>query len=198
MNYWNLLLMFFFLCSFEAKEQEMPISFAVEEQLPKDKEFLVNYFEETGNHLEELTERLTETQLNYKIGEGRWSINQVLEHIVITEEALFSMTTELLNQPANPEDKSSTTDEELLAKIVDRTNKVQTSDQLQPTGKYSDSHAAISDLNLQRANILEFIRITPEEDLRNHIATEFPFGPLDAFQSLLFMVGHTARHTEQI
>ena len=44
---------------------------------------------------------------------------------------------------------------------------------------------------------MDFINDQTEEDLRNHIS-DSPFGPVDGYQSLLFIAGHMARHTLQI
>ena len=43
---------------------------------------------------------------------------------------------------------------------------------------------------------LEYIKST-KDDLRNHYS-KMPFGTLDGFQIVIFMTGHTARHTAQI
>jgi len=56
---------------------------------------------------------------------------------------------------------------------------------------------AFKDLENQRKEILEFIKNADLEDLRNHVS-DSPAGPTDAYQSLLFLAGHTARHTLQI
>ena len=43
---------------------------------------------------------------------------------------------------------------------------------------------------------MEFVAST-DADLRNHYA-QLPFGTIDAYQSLIFMSGHTERHILQI
>jgi hypothetical protein len=45
--------------------------------------------------------------------------------------------------------------------------------------------------------VLNYIQQTPLETFRNHIS-DSPFGPVDAYQSMLFIAGHSARHTLQI
>src|SRR5690606_23556525 len=129
----------------------------------------------------------------------KWSISQCLEHIVITEEMLFEMSKELLAKPANPERRSEVkiSDQEVLDGITSRGYKATAPQEVQPQGKYDSSEAALGDLSKQRTEILRFIKKKSEEDLRNHI-NDTPFGPTDGYHSLLYIAGHTERHTHQI
>lgn len=199
MKNWSLLLIVFFLFSFQEKQTELTTAYADGELSAADKEFLLDYYEKTREHLEEITEDLNEAQLQYQTAEDLWSVAQVLEHIVLTEQALFGMTRELMDNSPSPERKSEvkTTDEDLIMGLEDRSQKFQASAELQPTGKYAQADEALDDFEEQREEILEFINEYTEEDLRNHI-TDSPFGAIDAYQSLLFIAGHTARHTKQI
>lgn len=197
MKHWTFLLIFFPLVFLQ--EKELPQIGGVGESLLEDKEFLLNYFKETEDNLEEITKGLSADQLSYKTSEDRWSVSQVLEHIVLTEEAIFKMTTELMDKDPSPERRSEikASDEDLIRGMEDRSEKVQAPEDLQPSGKYTDPEVALDELEAQREIILEFIKNTTEEDMRNHIS-DSPFGPIDAYQSLLFIAGHTARHTKQI
>lgn len=198
MKHWIFLLMLFLLVSFQ--EKELPqIGGAEESSMIKDKEFLLNYFEETEDNLEEITEGLSEDQLRYKSSEDRWSVSQVLEHIILTERAIFKMTIELMGKEPSPERRSEikASDEELIRGMEDRSKKAKASEDLQPTGVYTDPEVALDELEEQREAIFDFIKNTSEEDMRNHVS-DSPFGPIDAYQSLLFIAGHTARHTKQI
>lgn len=199
MKNWSLLLIVFFLFSFQVKQKDADKKYTNVELSVEDKEFLLNYYEKTREHLEEITEDLSEGQLQYQTDEDRWSVSQVLEHIILTEQSLYGMTQELMRNSPAPERKSEVkaTDEELIMGIEDRSQKFQASADLQPTGKYSEVSDALEAFEEQREEIVEFIEENTEEDLRNHI-TDSPFGAIDAYQSLLFIAAHTARHTKQI
>ncbi|HEY9559731.1 MAG TPA: DinB family protein, partial [Anseongella sp.] len=67
----------------------------------------------------------------------------------------------------------------------------------QPHGKYASVEAALAQLEATRDTILNYIDQANVNDLRNHII-ESPGGTSDGYQSLLFIAGHTARHTLQI
>ncbi|WP_257670319.1 DinB family protein [Parapedobacter tibetensis] len=199
----QLLLMFmaFLAFSFTSKEVNHPAdhthsSFVL---LQNDKAFLRDYYRKTGNDLQKSVENLSEAQLQYKPSAEEWSISQCLEHIILTEKMLFDMTKESLDKPANPERRNEVevTDQKIIDGITDRSSKVKASEGLQPKGIYTDQKTALDDLTNQRAEILALIEKVSIDDLRNHIS-DSPFGATDAYHWLLFIAGHTARHTLQI
>lgn len=165
----------------------------------KNKEFLLQYYQTTLDNLREQTAGLSEKQLHFKPEEDTWSVSQCLEHIVLTEEALSEMVGAVMTQPANPEDRNlvKSTDDELIAGITDRSFKAKAPEVLQPEGKYNQASQAIEELIEAREVLLTLINDTSVEDMRSRIA-DAPFGKLDGYQYLLFVAGHTARHTAQI
>lgn len=164
-----------------------------------DKEFLLDYFKQTFDTLQNSVDGLSKTQMEFKPSEDKWSVSQCLDHIVMTEKMLLGMSKDLLTQPANPERKKDVkiSDSELIEGMTDRSFKATAPDELQPEGKYTSPSTALLELEKERSEILEFIEQTPLDDLRNHI-TDSPFGPLDAYHSILYIAAHTARHTAQI
>ena len=109
------------------------------------------------------------------------------------------MIQKTMEQPANPERKKDIqyTDKEIIANATDRTTKYKAPEILTGKGKYNDPETALKELRKQRVAILDFIKNTPAEELRNRVS-ESPTGFADAYQSVLFLAGHTARHTLQI
>lgn len=165
----------------------------------EDKEFLLNYFQQTTEELQQEVEGLTEAQMQYKPSEEKWSISQVLEHIIITEEMLFGMMQEAMNKPTNPERKAEVVikDDEIIKGITDRSHKAKATPEIEGEGKYTDPSEAMKDFVVQRQLLLEYLKNTSLEDLRDRV-NDSPFGPVDAYQSFLYVAGHTARHTLQI
>ena len=51
-------------------------------------------------------------------------------------------------------------------------------------------------LKIKGNNIVDWLKDS-DVDMRNYV-NEFPFGKIDAYQTVLFMAGHTSRHTAQI
>jgi len=164
-----------------------------------DKAFLLAYYQQTEDQLEKQLDGLTREQLQYKPSADRWSVSQCVEHIIKTEKMLFDMAKGALAKPANPERKGEVkvTDQQLIDGITDRSHKAEATAELIGTGVYTDWETAMADFRAQRKEILSYLKDVSVDDLRNHI-TESPFGPVDSYHSMLFIAGHTARHTLQI
>lgn len=164
-----------------------------------NKEFLLDYYRETMDNLEKSISGLSQEQMQFNPSDSTWSVSQCVEHIILTENMIFEMLKGYMEQPANPERRKEIvySDEEIIAFLTDRTEKYKAPEILQTKGKYNDPETALQDLEKQRAEILELIQNTDLEELRNHV-NDSPTGAADAYQSLLFIAGHTARHTLQI
>lgn len=184
--------------SFQERETVLPQSSGSEHKVT-DKEFLLGYLERSLDNLREQTQDLDKDQLQYRISGESWSISQCLEHIIETEKAIFQMTRELLGQPANPERRPEikNTDQQLVEAMEDRSVKAKAPADLRPSGIYTDPQDALKDLLEHRSKVMALIRDISEEELRDRV-TDSPMGPIDGYQSLLFIAGHTARHTAQI
>lgn len=81
--------------------------------------------------------------------------------------------------------------------ITNRTTKVKTAPPFEPqnTG-YKSYDEALSAYKAKRAMLIDFVKTT-KSDLRNHVVT-LPLGKMDAYQFVLFISGHTNRHTQQL
>lgn len=171
----------------------------LENEQHDDNTFFRKYYQETLLKLSDAVSGLNSEQLHFKPSDSAWSISLVLEHILLTEKMLAEHIKQNMAEPANPERRVEiqTSDEEVLDMVQNRNEKFTAPAMLIGTGKYSSSKEALDDLHLQHQVVLEFLDGVEVDDLRNHIS-DSPFGPSDAFQSLLFMAGHTARHTAQI
>src|SRR5690606_26147367 len=119
--------------------------------------------------------------------------------MVVTEKMIFDMVQETMKKPTNPERRKDLqyTDKEIIAAATDRSKKYKAPEVLTGKGKFNDPETALNELKKQRAAVLDFINNTPPEELRNRIS-DSPSGVADAYQSVLFIAGHTARHTLQI
>lgn len=193
----NLLFLLIFLGSTLSPEEVLNPGGGVADL--NDKEFLLNYLEETYADLQEKTRGLSAAQLQYKPSEDRWSIGECLEHIILTEEMLFQMNRDLMEQPVNASasNENKTADDAVLAGITNRSTKVKASQELTGANNYTSSETALEDLATVRRKIKDYIQNIPQEEFRNRF-TDSPFGRIDAYQAFLFIPGHTARHTLQI
>lgn len=177
----------------------IPLMAKAQESSKNDKAFALNYYQETLDNLGKSVNGLSESQLHFKVSDSTWSISQCLEHIIKTEPMIFGMVKGYMEQPANPERRKEIklSDEEIIKMVTDRSTKFKAPEILKGEGKYMDAEVALNDLKSQRVEILSYMEITPMEELRNRV-NDSPAGATDAYQSLLFLAGHTVRHTLQI
>lgn len=197
---WNLMSLFYDMGEqFDEGLQNLKAVLEARESPDEDKIFALDYFRQTFESLEDKVSGLTNEQMRFKPGAEAWSISQCLEHIILTEDMIFGMLKETMENPANPElrSKIQISDEDIITMYTDRSHKFKAPEMLIAKGAYDAPEVALRDLAAQRTEILAFIEATPTEDLRNHV-NDSPSGTLDAYQSLLGIAGHTARHTLQI
>lgn len=183
------MLAFVLLYSFNLKGQD---------SVKHDKDYLLDYFSETAGNLEKSVKGLSPEQMNFKPAEDRWSVSECLEHIILIDKALSDMAKKVIEAPANPERKGEVkaSDEEIITGMTDRSQKAQAPEFGIPKGIYSSTAEALKVFKEQRKQMREYIKNT-SANLRDHI-TDSPGGPVDAYQFLLFISGHSARHTLQI
>lgn len=164
-----------------------------------ERKYALGLMKETNKDLLKTIKDLSEAQLNYKAAPDRWSVKECMYHIAASEKGLWMMLEGAMKAPANPEKRSEikVTDEQFVAMIKDRSNKVQAPEQAQPknTG-YKSMEEAINDFKMNRLAHIKYMK-TSTEDMRNHVI-QMPFGWIDCYQAYLLIGAHSNRHTQQI
>lgn len=164
----------------------------------EEREMAVAELIETQERLTTTVELLSEEQLNFKATPESWSVAECVEHLAISEGMIGNMFQGALKTPADASKRNSVkmSDEELLAMISSRDQKVKTGEAFEPSDKYGSHAQTLKAFIDQRTKHIEYLKST-EDDLRNHYG-ELPFGTIDGLQILLFMSGHTERHVAQM
>jgi hypothetical protein len=163
-----------------------------------DREKALQYLQSTRQALLDATAGLSEAQWNFKPAPDRWSVAEVTEHIAAAEDLLRGMIVEkVLTAPPRAEaDDVKGIDQMVLAKIPDRTNKVQAPEPLRPTNRFGSPAGSLKHFQETRQQTIDFLNT--HDDLRAH-AADSPLGKkLDAYEWILFIGGHSERHTKQI
>lgn len=197
---WNLMSLFYNMDKdFDQGLENLKEILEAQETIVDDKSILKDHYQETIVKLQKSVSGLSKEQLHFKPSAESWSVSQCLEHIIITEKMIFGMIQENMEKPINPDEREKIkfSDEEILAIAADRTEKYKAPEILVTKGKYDDAEAALNDLKTQREELYSFIEATSIEALRNRV-NESPAGFTDAYQSLLFITGHSNRHLLQI
>lgn len=165
----------------------------------KERKDAIDLLSKTEQAVFDIVKGLSDAQLKYKPAPDRWSAEDCVKHIAITEQGLWQMTDGALKQPANPEKRSEikATDDQVINRIEDRSHKVKTAPQLEPQNTpFKTLDEALTSFKSNREKLIEYIKTT-NEDLRNHVVT-FPPGSFDSYQMILFIGAHSNRHTQQI
>lgn len=165
----------------------------------KERHYAMQFLKDTQNDVLDKIKGLSEAQLKYKPAPDRWSVEECLKHIAVTEQALWQMASGTLQQPANPDKRNEIkmTDEQLVSMVENRTNKVKTQDQFKPENTpFKSMEDAMASFSENREKLIKYVKTT-QEDLRDHVAT-LPFGMIDCYQLILFIGAHSNRHAQQM
>src|SRR5687768_3306433 len=65
----------------------------------KDREFALKYANDTRDDFVKQLTGLSDAQLNFRAAEGRWTIGEIAEHIIVVENALRGMVDGGLKTP---------------------------------------------------------------------------------------------------
>ncbi|MEQ8627749.1 DinB family protein [Ekhidna sp.] len=158
----------------------------------------LSHLKQTNDELANLVKGLSDEQVNYKPGEDQWSIAECLEHIAISEQNLMGMIQNSLQADPNPSKRSEVAmgDDQLLGLITSREQKVKTRKEFEPTNSFGGFTGTLKTFKQRRKSTMKFVKST-DLNLRNYYM-QFPFGLIDSYQGVLFLSGHTKRHTDQI
>ncbi len=158
----------------------------------------MEHLKTTNAELLKTVKGLSEAQLNYKPTEDAWSIANCVEHIAISENNIFGIVQMTLQNDPDPSLRSEVkmSDDQVIGLIQSREQKIKTRPEFEPTGKFGDYKGSLSEFKNKRKENMKFVK-SSQDDLRNRYF-DFPFGKVDAYQVVLFMSGHTKRHTDQI
>lgn len=167
-------------------------------QTQAEKDKALKYLESTKQGVIDATKGLSAAQWNFKSAPDRWSVAEVMEHIAAAEDFIRGNITEkVMKAPARSEAEDvKALDDMVVAKIPDRSVKAQAPEPLKPTNRFGSPDGSLKHFLESRQTTEAFL--TSHDDLRAH-AADSPLGKkLDAYEWVLFLTGHSERHTKQI
>lgn len=165
----------------------------------EERKLATDFLKETKKGVWDATKGLSDAQLKFKPAPDRWSVEECLKHIAITEQMLWGMVEGGLKNPATPEKRSEVkmTDEDVIKHLEDRSTKVKTYAPMEPVNTpYRSATEAWESFSKDRDKLIDYVNVT-NDDLRNHI-NPLPFGVFDSYQMILFIGAHSNRHMQQI
>ncbi len=147
-----------------------------------------------------LVEKLSDAQWKFKPAAEKWSVAEVVEHVVLAEVSLYSKAQEALKAPRNPEWEEKTKGKtEFLQRVMpSRTGRAKAPDEIVPEGKVmrADLMQKLRQIRARSMRLAEEI----QAPLKAHTAEHpFPiFNTLNAYQWMLYIPLHNQRHNKQI
>ena len=146
---------------------------------------------------------LSEAQLAYQADDGAWTINDILHHLALTDEANAKLAARALrharerNTAADPTPDASVLHclDEALTPI--RNRRAQAPEFVTPHDHVA-SDQSIARLHGSRARMLEAIEQLADYDLTELKYAHPLLGDLDMYQWILIAGGHEGRHVAQI
>ena len=165
----------------------------------EERDELVRRLEETRRSVAETAAGLTDTQAGHQPAEGRWSVLECVEHLVLSEGHIRSRVEESLAALAvTPRRASASEMEAMLAMVRDRSQKFPAPEWLLPTGQWSTLAATVAKFLEQRDATMAFARATQADLHAREPQVGGPGPQWTAYQWLLTLTAHTERHLAQI
>jgi hypothetical protein len=140
-------------------------------------------------------EGVTDEQAGVKPAGGGWSVLEIVEHVAIGEKMLLRLLK--TRSVAVEEELSRERETRLYERLATRGKKVEAPDFVRPTGRYATLGEAIGAFLDARERTVKWLE-SCDVDLRRR-AVEHPLmGKVSAYEFILIMAAHPARHARQI
>lgn len=161
---------------------------------------LVAVLERTQDAMLERVQPLDAAAFEASPGEGKWSVREVLVHLLLTEEQLAGAAIKTAAEAPDPDWKAKTEGktEAMWKQGTDRSKKLDAPSALAPTQHGDASKAEL--VKMYRAARAASIAQAKAlgGDVKARLTDHPRFGPLDARHWLTFAAAHTERHTQQM
>jgi len=164
----------------------------------QERQRLLNHLDKTKAMFLASVNGLSEDQWTFKAAEDRWSIAECAEHIARSEAFIREAVEGFMAEPTSAEmlAKAGGKEDQVLAMIVDRSQKFQAPAPLTPAEGLGTPKKIVKEFKKQRSKTAKLAR--KGGDLKSFAGPHPAFEELDGYSWLLFLSGHTERHILQI
>ena len=139
----------------------------------------------------------TDEQWAFKPAPDRWSVGEVVEHIVLADALMFDLAVKSLDGKSDPKWEETLSKTDVLRKALpNRSRRVDAPAAIKPAQTMTRA-ALLARFKEQRSRALAYVRET-QRPLKAHTAPNPFFGDLNAHQWLLYIPLHHLRHNQQI
>jgi hypothetical protein len=160
------------------------------------------YVDQEHADLEGTVQKVPPPLLAESPGPERWSVAQVLEHLVLTERQVARLLTRLFSDAVAKHLPAESDTRPILAaidtrRITDRSIRSVAIDSLRPPGTLTAGES-LKELATARVALEEAASIGSGLALAQVVYPHQTLGPLNGYEWIAFVGGHMARHHEQI
>jgi hypothetical protein len=159
----------------------------------RDRENLVSHLQMTESWLVDEVATLSPAQLSFRMAPGKWTVAEVVEHLVIADPTYWQLLQDGMKEPPKHLEKQAT-DADVLWYGINRTRHEKTEPRKDPKDQPIEIRQALDSFRKLHSMMLDYARTT-DQDLRGHTVPEWG---VDAYQCLLEISTHTQRHILQI
>jgi hypothetical protein len=158
----------------------------------------MSYLHATQKQVTDTIAGLSAAQLAFREAPNRWSVADCLEHLALTETALFgTIANGVLKSPPNPEKAAQLKgkDDEVVKTISSRDAKAKAPEMLVPSNKWKTTAETLAAFRAARKVTIAYVEST-RDPLRLHVTSGAM--QMDGYQVLLMIAAHTERHLAQM
>lgn len=195
-----LLMIVFAGAAFPAGAQQSAPAAADPHMTTEERAKVVQWLNDTQKEYLDRLEHVSEAQWHWRPAPFRWSVGEVAEHIMLTENRLFGALQMAMAAPTNPNWQAKTTGKDTFIEraVPSRAVHVQAPLEIRPTGKLSREEV-IQRFKALRVRVMEFAQKTDEPLKAHTIEHPMPaFNTLNAYDWLVYIPMHTERHLKQM
>jgi hypothetical protein len=165
----------------------------------KDRQFVLDKLASSEARLLELVQGLTPAQWRFHESPERWSIAEIIDHVILFEDFISQAIEQALEKPVPAEKRSQTADKDplLIGLATSRRTRFNAREAVRPGRSRPEPSELVAQLRKVRARTVAFAEST-QSDVRDHYFPHIAFGDLDCYQWLVVLGQHAARHAAQI
>lgn len=160
---------------------------------------LLNELETHRTALREAVESVPPELRDQRPAPGRWSVAEILEHLLTIERRVTQNVAEAAANvaPGSAPDTPLSTPAHLMEKLRDRSVQVDAPERLHPAGKLR-ADEAWQQLVEAREGLCRVIEAVEDRDLSGEMRLHPILGEMNLYDWLCVLGGHEARHAMQI
>jgi hypothetical protein len=166
---------------------------------PHERQLVLDQLATSETRLLDLVDGLTPQQWHFHENPDRWSIAEILEHVIVFENFLKGVIARTLSEDPQPDKKplAAAKEHHVFEIATNRTTKFTAREATRPTGRFPNTTEMVAELRKTRAETIAFVQQI-NGDLRSHFFAHVALGDLDCYQWLVVLAQHGSRHALQI